>query len=92
MNSDFKREYQCEVPKVSGDVKIYDEYYKMTEEFDKDVCTGQVINGGRLPANGEESRRINRNARSVRDDLMHKYEISAGRFQEIIKEFGNRRR
>ena len=81
--TDFKSEYQNEVPKVSGDVKIYNEYHMLTEAFDRGVCTGK----GCMPATGDESIRINRHARSVRADLMHKYGISVGRFQEILKQF-----
>ena len=88
--TDFKSEYQCEVPKVSGDVKIYDEYSALVEEFDRRVCTGRVIDGGRMPANRDESYLVNQNALSIRKHVMLKYGISSERFQEIIKEFNNR--
>jgi len=45
-------------------------YHKVTEEYDRKVCTGPIIYGAITPSNSEEMTAINRNARKVREELL----------------------
>ena len=45
-------------------------YRDMTEAFDRTRCTGRVIDGGVLPANGKEAAEINQYARRLYRELL----------------------
>lgn len=49
--------------------ELAEEYYRRTEDFDRTVCSGPIVRGCIMPANGREVSLINRYARLVNDEL-----------------------
>lgn len=48
---------------------IVREYDERAEAYDRSVCTGPIINGEIMPANGSEFSAINRHALALRKEL-----------------------
>ena len=70
---EFKREYFCDFkdsPDEDGYLKsIAAEYHRRAEEYDRQVCTGPLINGSVMPSSNTELQMINRHARSLLMEL-----------------------
>ena len=49
--------------------ELAEEYHRRTEEYDRIVCSGPILNGAITPANGSEFTAINRHAQLVREEL-----------------------
>ena len=79
---EFKREYFCDF-KYSSDEDGYlksiaAEYHRRAEEYDREVCTGQIINGSVMPSSNAELRMINRHANSLLKELKERARIEFG--------------
>lgn len=48
---------------------LAEEYDRVTEAYDRTVCTGPIVDGVIIPANNRELALINRHARKLLDDL-----------------------
>ncbi len=46
------------------------EYHQRTEDYDREVCTGPIVRGVIMPADGRERSMINRHAITVREELV----------------------
>jgi len=64
-------EYLSEVqdPKLDKLIKLAEEYYYKTEEYDRTVCTGPIINGSIMANDNEEMSKICRFARNLDGEL-----------------------
>ena len=70
---EFKREYFCDFKDSSDEDEylksIAAEYHRRAEEYDRKVCTGQIINGSVMPSSNTELQMINRHANSLLKEL-----------------------
>lgn len=67
----FSQEYNC-IPTTdtpSALRQLAERYFNATEEFDRQVCTGEPRHGLAMPANGYERRLINQNAKNWRERI-----------------------
>lgn len=88
MYNNFKTEYLSEPFKIS-DIELYlynlaSKFYQITEEYDRTICTGPIINGSIHPSNGREFILINKNALKVRKELFLKPENMALLYTKLI--------
>ena len=71
--SAFRREYLGMPMQETDDErklrKLAEDYHHRTEAYDRTVCTGPIVRGGIMPANGWEMSLINRHAKAMRDEL-----------------------
>lgn len=71
--SAFRREYLGITHQETADERklraLAEDYHRRTEAYDRTICTGPILRGGIMPANGWESSQINRHAKAVRDEL-----------------------
>jgi len=70
----FMSEYQSE-PCSRFSKEAYDlaeEYHRRTEEYDRKVCTGPIVNGSIRPATGDEIASIGIHARYVYQEILRK--------------------
>ena len=79
---EFEREYFCDF-KYSSDEDVYlksiaAEYHRRAEEYDRKVCTGQIINGSVMPSSNIEFQMINRHANSLLKELKERASIEFG--------------
>jgi hypothetical protein len=68
---EFQRMYYCS-PMSDADISLNElamKYHEQTERYDRSVCSGPIVDGAIMPANGRERAAINRNAAKVRDAL-----------------------
>ena len=49
--------------------RLAEEYHRRTEEYDSRVCSGPIVRGSIMPADGYEMSAINRNARAERERM-----------------------
>jgi hypothetical protein len=72
----FHQEYMCVPYEESEGEKrlreLAEQYIKRTEEYDRAICTGPIVNGYIMPSHAAESSACNRNALMVREDLFTK--------------------
>lgn len=71
----FVDQYMCEFVRSPAEELLFavaNTYVRDTEAFDRTVCTGPIIRGSVMPASPRERALINRNARSLFDDLIYK--------------------
>jgi hypothetical protein len=74
--TDFERQLLGEWPEDVVLRRLAEQYHEQTERFDRTVCTGPVTNGSIRPANPEEHRVIERNARETFEALLRVAEVS----------------
>lgn len=92
----FKQEILGIYPPSEKEMKLRDlakEYHDRTEAFDRTVCTGPILHGGIMPANGQERLLINKHAREVRDMIYReagKLGFTTKRIREAIANYGRR--
>ena len=79
---EFKREYFCDFKDSSDEdgylKSIAAEYHRRAEEYDRKVCTGQIINGSIMPSSNTELQMINRHANSLLKELKERARIEFG--------------
>ena len=70
--NEFKREYLSEFRYMERDKKLEElatRYHLLTEEYDRVVCTGPIVNGWITASTSAEMALINKNAKRVRVDI-----------------------
>ena len=81
---EFKREYFCDFKDSSNEDEdgylksIAAEYHRRADEYDRKVCTGQIINGSIMPSSNTELQMINRHANSLLKELKERARIEFG--------------
>jgi hypothetical protein len=61
--------FEPESPEAKQLRELAEKYHKLTEDYDRSVCTGPIVKGSIRPANGHESALINRHAQTLNRDL-----------------------
>lgn len=49
--------------------KLAHKYHKLTEAFDRTICTGPIVNGAIMPASPSEFSKSSKHATQIRDQL-----------------------
>ena len=76
-NSEFLGRIQEPTPEEIAARDLAEDYHRVTEEYDRAVCTGPIINGSIRPACANELYTINRFARTAYANRLEKA-IAAG--------------
>ena len=83
---DFKREYLGQWADPSELERNLDslaeEYYRRTEAYDLEVCTGATVRGAIMPANDTQFMLINHNARLIQGEMEARVLASGGTRKE----------
>jgi len=68
-------------------IDLAKEYHMRTENYDRTVCTGPIVNGYIRPSNGKEMAMINRNAHMVLKDVTGRYPGQESRIMKAISAY-----
>jgi len=69
---DFMELYECKFEITDTDfllVQLAEKYHRVTEAYDRTVCTGPIVHGSIIPVTQFEREKVNRYARGVFESI-----------------------
>ncbi len=86
--------YEQEWIPTERDQKMYDlaaRYHKETEEYDRGVCTGPIVDGGIMPIGRYERAAVERNARRALAAVLQEAELAGISRADMFRAIGKHR-